>query len=171
MRRWITVVSGALLLATMLVAPASAKPSTGELMASFNAGITGGEAILVNNGQASMHAAPGSMPEGRLSPFSDAAVCDDLLVGTWFYGFGEDNTTGEIYEVVSYTLDGQELDVVETPAKPIASGPDKGFWWIAAGDPVIGVLDPGTHVIRLVVVVVGDELVFEATIDVDAAHC
>ena len=171
MRRLFTALSGAFLIATLLAAPATAAPGTGELMASFNAAFTGGEAILFNDGQASMHAVPGFAPEGRLSPFGDAQVCDDLLVGSWFYGFGEDNTTDDIYEVVSYTLDGEELDVVETPAKPIASGPDKGFWWIAAGQPVIGVLDPGTHVIRLVVDVLGQELEFEATVEVDAAHC
>jgi hypothetical protein len=171
MRRWIAALGGAMLLAAMLVAPASAAPGAGELVASFNAGFTGGEAILFNDGRASMHAAPGFAPEGRLSPFGDSQVCDELLVGTWFYGFGEDNATGDIYEVVSYTLDGEQLDVVETPAKPIASGPDQGFWWIAAGQPVIGVLDPGTHVIRLVVDAFGQELEFEATVEVDAAHC
>lgn len=162
---------GALLLVTALAVPAVAKPGTGELMASFQAGVTGGEAILVNSGQASMHAVPGTNPDGRLSPFSDSVVCDEQIVGTWFYGFGEDNKTGDAYNVLSYTLDGVELEVTETAAKPISTGPDKGFWWIAAGDPVIGVLDPGLHEIHLVVDVFGDVLEFEATVDVDESHC
>ena len=169
MRRTLAALGGAVALAIAVAVPAGAVPGTGALMASFHAGFTGGEAIFVNDGQAVVHASPNPDTPGRLSPFVDSTVCDQQLVGSWFYGFGDDKNAGDIYEVVSYTLDGEELDVVETTAKPIALAQD--FWWIAAGAPVIGVLEPGLHVIHLVVDVLGEPLEFEALVDVDAAHC
>lgn len=172
MRRGLTIAASLALMVAWLATPANADPGTGALRASFEAGVTGGEAVFLSSGQAALHAAPGISPEGRIAPFGGTVdVCDTQVVGTWFIAFGPDKDVADLYEVVSYTLDGVELDLSQTASKPIATGPDKGVWWFAAGEPVLGVLAPGSHEIGLDVTVVGTPLSFTTTVDVDAAHC
>ncbi len=172
MRRWLTTTTVLALLAVSLAAPAMAHPGAGALQASFQAGLTGGEAVFHSGGQAALRAAPGISPEGRIAPFGGTVeVCDTQVVGTWFFAFGPDKNAADLYEVVSYTLNGAEIDLQQTATKPIAAGPDKGDWWFAAGDPVLGVLPPGSHEIGLDVLVVGFPLSFTTTVEVDAAHC
>lgn len=172
MKRWMTIAAGVGLLALSLATPAVADPGAGPLQASFQAGLTGGEAVYVSNGQAMLHAAPGISPEGRIAPFGGTVeVCDTQVVGTWFFAFGPDKDVADLYEVASYTLDGAEIDLTQTASKPISTGPFKGEWWFSVGDPVLGVLSPGTHEIILEGSVVGLPISFTTTVDVDAAHC
>lgn len=173
MRRWLTMTAGFAVLAVAMATPAIADPGTGQLLASFEAGVTGGEAIFFTaNGQAAVHAAPGISPDGRLSPLGGPLdVCDTQVVGTWFYAFGPDGDVADFYDVVSYTFDGVELDLRQTAAKPVPQGPFQGEWWFAAGDPVLGALEPGSHEIGLEVTVFGDTFSFTTPIDVDPSHC
>lgn len=172
MKKWLTMMAGIGVLALSLATPAVADQGAGALQASFQAGVTGGEAVFFSSGQAALHAAPGISPDGRIAPFGGTVeVCDTQVVGTWFFAFGPDKDVADLFEVVSYTLDGEEIALSQTAAKPVATGPLKGDWWFSAGDPVLGLLGTGTHEIVLDIEVEGFPIGWNTTVDVDAAHC
>ena len=159
----------------MLVAmavPAAGAKGNGELMASFNAGLSGGTAIDVHSEVADAVASPQTNPEGRLEPFGAAEfICDQLVVGTWVFVLDADPDLLDAW-TNEFKLDGEVLDTVRTPNKPVSQGPSKGSFWFAEGVPVLGVLDAGLHDIEWTFDDgFGGTATFNTPVDVDSAHC
>lgn len=145
---------------------------SGELIASFHAGVGGGEAINAHSAVADAVASPQVNPEGRLEPFGDPEfICDQLVVGTWVFVFDPDRAVLDAW-TNEFMLDGDVLDTVRTPLKRVAHGPAQGWWWFAEGVPVLGVLDPGLHDIEFSFDDgFGGVGTINTPVDVDSAHC
>ncbi len=149
MRRLFLSLAAFAMLAVFMAAPAAGGSGAGELNASFHAGLSGGTAIDAHSDVADGFASPQVNPEGRLEPFGVLEeVCDQLMVGTWVFVLDDDKALLDAW-TNEFKLDGEVLDTVRTPLKRVAQGPGKGSWWFAEGAPVLGVLDPGSHVIEL----------------------
>ena len=148
MKRFLVVLAAFAMLAVFMAAPAAGGGGEGELNASFHAGLSGGSAIDVHSEVADAFASPQGNPEGRLEPFGGLEeICDQLLVGTWVFVLDPDQALPDAW-TNEVKLDGEVLETVRTPNKRVAQGPAKGSWWFAEGVPVLGLLDPGSHLIE-----------------------
>lgn len=162
----------ALILLVAMTIPAAGDSGNGELLASFNAGLSGGAAIDVHSEIADAVASPQTNPEGRLEPFgAPEFVCDQLVVGTWVFVTDEDPALLDAW-TNEFKLDGEVLDTVRTPNKPITQGPAKGSFWFAEGVPVLGVLDAGLHDIEWTFDDgSGSTFTINTPVEVSAAYC
>lgn len=172
MRRSVFGLATMSLMIALSVTPAIGGNGTGELNASFQAGLSGGQAIVYHSDVAAGVASPKINPEGRLEPFGDEEfICDDLIVGTWVFVLDDDRSALDAW-TNSFMLDGQPLDTVRTPNKRVSQGPEKGAWWFAEGVPVLGTLASGLHDIEWSFDDgAGPALTFNTPVEVDASHC
>jgi hypothetical protein len=169
MKRSLVIAVAAVASVTVPAAAVSADQGGGELNSAFR--------TEVNQFRVDLSDAPPLVrPEGHLSPFvsEPASVCDELIVGTWISLLDFDRaelarTTWDI------TLDGEPLDVVQTPVrkrKLTDSSAGQSLLAFTRGTPVIGTLDEGVHVLEYVFYEDGIP-VFVATRDIDSSpsHC
>ena len=116
-------------------------------------------------------------PDGYIGDSDDGTelICDDLAVGAWFTWTGSDKDVLEMV-TVEVRLDGEVLDLTRTPDRRVTFRGEK-VWGFTLGVPVIGVLDPGLHVLEYEVPVGSipdlfpDGIVIPIEIDVSSAHC
>lgn len=172
MRRISTVVGVVALVAGLGVSHAAAEPGVGDLRASFQAALTGGQAYEIHNDIAAGVAAPQVSLPGRITPFgAPRNVCDEAVVGSWVFWLFATKAEAELV-TNEFALDGEALDVEQTALKRIPQGDAQGLYGFAVGAPVLGTLDPGDHTLTWTF---DDGAGFSATIDtpinVDAAHC
>ena len=172
MRRSIFSLATMSLMIVLAVTPAVGGNGKGELNASFQAGLSGGQAIVHHSDIAAGVASPKNNPEGRLAPFGTPRfICDDLIVGTWVFVLGDDRAVLDAW-TNSFMLDGQPLDTARTPNKRVSQGPLKGAWWFAEGVPVLGTLDSGLHDIEWSFDDGdGGAYTFNTPVEADASHC
>jgi hypothetical protein len=173
MRRVLVILAALSLLMVVALAPAASAKGNGELMASFQAGLSGGSAIVFNSGVSDSVASPQVNPEGRLAPFGGTEfICDELVVGTWVFVLDQDRDALDAW-TNEFKLDSVVLDTTRTPLKRVAKGDFKGWWWFAEGVPVLGTLDPGLHEIEYTFDDGSGPVTWVPTtfVDVDSAHC
>jgi len=174
MRRVLVLLVAVSIFAVVAAAPAAGGngKGKGELMASFQAGLSGGAAIDVHSAVAASVASPQVNPEGRIEPFGGTEfICDQLPVGTWVFVVDEDRALLDAW-TNEFKLDGEVLETTRTPNKRVTQGAGKGSWWFAEGVPVLGVLDPAVYDIEFTADDgFGNTFTLNTAVDVDSGNC
>lgn len=152
MRKTFVLAFVALLLALGALAPATADTGVGKLRKAFNAGLSGGSAVLQHNPVWDFYFG-GAFAEGRLQYYVDEQfICDQQVVGVWIRAVAEHRSDLE-GATIEWRLDGDVLEAIRTPIKRVAQeNPLTGSeisWWFAEGVPVLGTLDPGIYDLEL----------------------